>query len=108
MLVKNIKYQISNIKLSSILGKTYCMKKALVSCALFLVPLIIFSQQSISALIDQKARAVQSKLVEWRRYLHQHPELSNREYNTSEYVTAHLKALGLEVQTVAKTGIVAI
>src|SRR5580765_3051183 len=90
-------------------NKTYCMKKALVSCALFLVPFIIFSQQNISALIEQRAMAVQSKLVEWRRYLHQHPELSNREYKTGEFIAEHLKALGLEVKhPVAKTGVVAI
>ena len=67
------------------------MKKALISCALFLVPFIIFSQQNISALIEQKAMAVQSKLVEWRRYLHQHPELSNREYKTGEFVAESFK-----------------
>jgi amidohydrolase len=59
--------------------------------------------------IDQKAAAILPRVIEWRRYLHQHPELSNREYKTAEYVAAHLKKLGLEVQTgIAKTGIVAI
>jgi amidohydrolase len=85
------------------------MKKALVSCALLFVPFIIFSQQNLTAVIEQKALAVQSKLVEWRRYLHQHPELSNREYKTGEFVADHLKALGFEVKhPVAKTGVVAI
>jgi amidohydrolase len=85
------------------------MKKALVSCGLYLVPFITFSQQNISALIGQKAMAIQAKVVEWRRYLHQHPELSNREYNTGKFVADHLKALGLEVKyPVAKTGVVAI
>jgi amidohydrolase len=59
--------------------------------------------------IDQKAAAILPQVIEWRRYLHQHPELSNREYKTAEYVAAYLKKLGLEVQTgIAKTGIVAI
>lgn len=59
--------------------------------------------------IDQKAAAILPRVIEWRRYLHRHPELSNREYKTAEYVAAHLKKLGLEVQTgIAKTGIVAI
>lgn len=49
------------------------------------------------------------KLVEWRRHLHQYPELSNREFKTAKYVENHLKTLGLEVKTgVAKTGVVAI
>ncbi len=65
-----------------------------------------FSQQN---LIEQKAAAIQSKLVEWRRHIHQNPELSNREFKTAEYVARHLQSLGLEVKTVvAKTGVVAI
>lgn len=68
-----------------------------------------FARQNVSAVIQQKANTILPKVIEWRRYLHEHPELSNREYKTAEYVAAHLKALGLEVQTgVAKTGIVAI
>ncbi len=68
-----------------------------------------FSQQNISSQIDKKAAAIQSKLVEWRQYIHQHPELSNREYKTAEFVAEHLKALGIEVKTrVAKTGVVGI
>jgi amidohydrolase len=67
------------------------------------------AQQNRQALIDQKAAAILPQVIEWRRYLHQHPELSNREYKTAEYIAAHLKKLGLEVQTgIAKTGIVAI
>ena len=65
--------------------------------------------QDISKIIDTKAQAIQTKLTEWRRHLHQHPELGNREFNTAAYITTHLKTLGLEIQTgVAKTGVVAI
>jgi amidohydrolase len=67
------------------------------------------AQQNINTLIEQKAAAILPKVIEWRRYLHEHPELSNREVKTGEYVAAHLKTLGLEVKTgVAKTGVVAI
>src|SRR5829696_4139718 len=67
------------------------------------------AQQNKQTIIDQKATAILPQVIEWRRYLHQHPELSNREYKTAEYIAAHLKKLGLEVQTgIAKTGIVAI
>jgi amidohydrolase len=49
------------------------------------------------------------KLVEWRRHLHQYPELSNRETKTAKYVEEHLRRLGLEVKTgIAKTGVVGI
>ena len=65
--------------------------------------------QDISSTIASRALAIQSKLVEWRRHIHQHPELSNREYNTSAYIVDHLKNLGLEIKTgVAKTGVVAL
>ncbi|GAB3296693.1 M20 family metallopeptidase [Pseudidiomarina andamanensis] len=50
---------------------------------------------------------LEQKVIEWRRDLHQHPELSNREFRTAKVITEHLKTLGLEVQTgVAHTGVV--
>ncbi len=65
--------------------------------------------QDVSKTISEKATAIQSKLIEWRRHLHQNPELGNREFKTAEYITKHLKSLGLEIKTgVAKTGVVAI
>lgn len=49
------------------------------------------------------------QITAWRRDLHQHPELSNREVRTSKLVAAELKKLGLEVRTgIAKTGVVGI
>ena len=63
----------------------------------------------IQQLINQKSIALLPKVIEWRRYIHQNPELGNREFKTMEYIAAHCKKLGLEVQTgVAKTGVVAI
>jgi len=59
--------------------------------------------------LDQRIAGVKDSVIAWRRQLHQHPELSNREYHTAAYVAAHLKRLGLEVKTgVGKTGVVAI
>lgn len=67
------------------------------------------SAQNIQQLIDQKAKALLPKVIEWRRHLHQNPELSNREFKTMEYIANHLKKLGLAVKTgVAKTGVVAL
>nr|WP_228730019.1 amidohydrolase [Shewanella avicenniae] len=55
------------------------------------------------------ASQIEPEVIQWRHYLHQHPELSNREYETAKYLAKYLKDLGLEVQTgVAKTGVVAI
>ena len=57
--------------------------------------------------IQRLATALQPKLVEVRRDLHQHPELSNREFRTAGIVAEYLKGLGLSVQTgVAHTGVV--
>ncbi|RUO53706.1 M20 family metallopeptidase [Pseudidiomarina homiensis] len=52
---------------------------------------------------------LEQQVIEWRRDLHQHPELSNREFRTAKVVAEHLRKLGLEVQTeVAHTGVVGI
>jgi amidohydrolase len=57
----------------------------------------------------RKAGAIENQVVEWRRYFHENPELSNREFNTSKKIAAHLRSLGLEVQEgIAKTGVVGV
>jgi amidohydrolase len=59
------------------------------------------------AKVEELSRAVDAKVIEWRRDIHQHPELSNREVRTAKLVAEHLKKLGLEVRTgVAHTGVV--
>lgn len=65
--------------------------------------------QSLAAQIDSLAKAAEPKLIEWRRHLHQHPELSNRETETARYVVERLRSFGLEPQTgIARTGVVAV
>ena len=60
--------------------------------------------------VTAAARAEQAQVLAWRRDLHQHPELGNRETRTAALVAAHLRKLGLEdVRTgVATTGVTAI
>ncbi|QIR39828.1 amidohydrolase [Tolypothrix sp. PCC 7910] len=54
-------------------------------------------------------RALQNQLVEWRRWLHQKPELGFQEKLTSEFISQKLQEWGIEHQTnIAQTGIVAI
>src|SRR5688572_9304153 len=61
----------------------------------------------LQAKIDQQAKEIESRVIEWRRHFHQYPELSNNEFKTAAFVADHLKKLGIEVQTgVAKTGVV--
>ncbi len=63
--------------------------------------------QSMSAQIDKKAESLEKKVVAWRRDIHEHPELGNREFQTAAKIAAHLQSLGIEVKTgVAKTGVV--
>jgi len=59
--------------------------------------------------LDKQASEMEQKVIEWRRHIHQYPELSNQETKTAAYIAEHLKSLGLKVQTgVAKTGVVAL
>lgn len=61
------------------------------------------------AQLDKQVKDAEPRLVEWRRYFHEHPELSNREFKTGARVAELLKSWGLEVQyPVAKTGVVAL
>lgn len=63
----------------------------------------------LHAELERRAERVLPKVVAWRRDLHQHPELSNREFRTAKLVAEHLTGLGLEVRTeVAHTGVVAV
>ena len=59
--------------------------------------------------VDSRTAQVLPRVVAWRRDIHEHPELSNREFRTSKLVAEHLTKLGLEVKTgVAHTGVVGI
>ena len=52
---------------------------------------------------------LESKVIAWRRDIHQHPELGNRETRTAALVADHLRKLGIEVKTgVAVTGVVGV
>ena len=54
-------------------------------------------------------RTLQPQLVEWRRLLHQHPELGFQEKLTAVFVSGKLLEWGIEHETgIAQTGIVAI
>lgn len=78
---------------------------------LCLISIQTFSQANPKLLstLDQQAKAIESKVIEWRRHFHQNPELSNREFKTGAKIAEHLKSLGLEVRyPVAKTGAVGI
>lgn len=58
--------------------------------------------------IDRRAAALEPRMLEWRRHLHQHPELSGREVETAKYVSERLRAIGLEPRSIAGTGVMAV
>ncbi len=77
--------------------------------------LVLFSLANSAAAVDmsREVEAATSKIlpkvIDWRRHLHQYPELGNREFKTAKYVENHLRRLGMEVRTgVAVTGVVGI
>jgi amidohydrolase len=59
--------------------------------------------------IDRFEKQIESKVVAWRRDIHEHPELANRETRTAKIVADHLRGLGIEVRAgVAHTGVVGV
>ncbi|MGO4911975.1 MULTISPECIES: amidohydrolase [unclassified Leeuwenhoekiella] len=65
--------------------------------------------QSPDASIMKAAESIEDKVINWRHDIHEHPELSNQEFETAAKIAEHLKSLGIEVQTeIAKTGVVGI
>ncbi len=81
---------------------------SLVLVALVASPLTAPAQAPVlSEQIQSKIAAIEPKVVAWRRDIHEHPELGNREVRTAKLVADHLRSLGIEVQTgVAHTGVV--
>lgn len=85
------------------------MKKLLSVLAIFAFSVNFVFAVDMSKEINSATEKIMPKVVEWRRHLHQYPELSNREFKTSKFIEEHLRALGLEVKTgIAKTGVVGI
>ncbi|MEO6733094.1 MAG: amidohydrolase [Ferruginibacter sp.] len=59
--------------------------------------------------VNIEAGKIEQKVIGWRRDIHEHPELGNRETRTAAIIAKHLKALGMEVKTgVAHTGVVGV
>jgi amidohydrolase len=85
------------------------MKTHLINLAVLISTLPVAHAGITPEEIDLAAAAVQPQVVEWRRWFHKNPELSNREFNTSARVVKILKEMGLEPQSgIAHTGVIAI
>ncbi|MDD6915972.1 MAG: M20 family metallopeptidase [Eubacteriales bacterium] len=63
---------------------------------------------SISSEISEQINRIEAELKENRRYIHMHPELSFREYNTSSFIQKKLDEMGIKyVSGIAENGICA-
>ena len=83
------------------------MKRTTVACLMLLMGSSAVAQDALDGL-DQAFSAIEPKVIAWRRDIHQHPELSNREFRTAALVAEHLRQLGIDdVETgIAHTGVV--
>src|SRR5690606_11901373 len=73
------------------------------------LPSLAAAQSPLHERVDAAIAASNDKVVAWRRDIHEHPELGNREFRTSKLVAEHLRSLGMEVRTeVAHTGVVGV
>jgi amidohydrolase len=80
-------------------GAMYCLA----------TPGAVLHSEPLEREIDARAVAVESRLIAWRRDIHEHPELGNQEVRTARLVSDHLRKLGLRTRTgVAGTGVVGV
>lgn len=83
------------------------MYKSLFTSFCFLISFLSFGQNQLHKKIDQSASAIESKVIDWRRDIHQNPELGNQETRTAALVAKHLRQLGIEVkENIAVTGVI--
>jgi amidohydrolase len=85
--------------------------KKIFTAVLFIVFTVPATSQNIAAakLLQTAADKVEPKVIAWRRYIHEHPELGNNEVRTAGLIANHLEVLGIEVKKgVAHTGVVGI
>ena len=59
--------------------------------------------------LERNFKDIEQKVIDWRRDIHQNPELGNREFRTATLVAKHLRSLGMEVKTeVGVTGVIGV
>ncbi len=58
--------------------------------------------------IKQLAKKYSDEFIQIRRHLHQYPELSYKEFETSKFIQQKLKDIGIDLKVLATTGVVAL
>ena len=57
--------------------------------------------------VRKESQSLVAEVIQWRRHLHAHPELSYKEFNTAKFVSEKLRAMGLTpIEGIAGTGVV--
>jgi amidohydrolase len=80
----------------------------LIAALLLTIPFEAFAAET-ALTAPEMAQKMLPEITTWRRDLHQHPELSNREVRTAKFVAGELKKLGYDVRTgIAHTGVVGV
>jgi len=68
-----------------------------------------YGQSKNNATVSAVAKKVEQQVIEYRHHFHQYPELSNREFKTSDKIVEYLKTMGYKPdQGMAHTGVVAV
>ena len=77
---------------------------------LLLVSTHAVSAQDLKTELAPAIDEVMPRVIEWRRDIHKHPEVSNREQRTAALVAAHLRDLGLDEVTTgfARHGVIGV
>ena len=81
------------------------MRKTLIAASLLFTATGVTAAESVQQLTQPEL----TQITAWRRDLHEHPELSNREVRTAKLIASELKKLGYEVRTgIAHNGVTGI
>ena len=84
------------------------MKKKHILLA-FIILLSLPKLNAQSNNLERNFKDIEQKVIDWRRDIHQNPELGNREFRTATLVAKHLRSLGMEVKTeVGVTGVIGV
>ena len=82
-------------------------KKHILLACIMLLSLPKLNAQSNN--LERNFKDIEQKVIDWRRDIHQNPELGNREFRTATLVAKHLRSLGMEVKTeVGVTGVIGV
>lgn len=88
------------------------MRNTALSCSLALLlgsPLLGEEPGARDATVRELTSKYEADAIAFRQWMHEYPELGNREFETAKRVAAHLRALGMEVRTgIAHTGVVGV